>query len=71
MTLVCSGITHEMRKGGFPLNEPLEKRSIELASALGNHLSKTDGVFVAPSLRARETAQLLGLRATVIDSLRG
>ncbi|MER8479177.1 histidine phosphatase family protein [Mesorhizobium sp. M1163] len=70
MTLVCSGITHQMRSAGFPLDEPLERRSIELALALGQHLSKTDRVFVAPSLRARETAQLLGLRATVIDSLR-
>lgn len=70
LTLVCSGITHRMRKAGFPLDEPLEKRSIELARALGQHLSKTDRVFVAPSLRARETAHLLGLRAATHDSLR-
>lgn len=69
LTLVCSGITHQMRKGGFPLDEPLEKRSIALARALGQHLSKADGAFVAPSLRARETAGLLGLHATVLDSL--
>ncbi|MDF3154554.1 histidine phosphatase family protein [Mesorhizobium sp. XAP10] len=70
MTLVCSGITHQMRKGGFPLDAPLEKRSIELARALGQHFLRADRVFVAPSLRARQTAELLGLSATVIDSLR-
>jgi broad specificity phosphatase PhoE len=70
LTLVCSGITHRMRKGGFPLDEPLEKRSMELARALGQHFSKTDRAFVAPSLRARQTVELLGLRATVVDDLR-
>lgn len=70
LTLVCSGITLRMRKAGFPLDEPLERRSIELARLLAQHLPKADRVLVAPSLRAQQTAHFMGLRATVHHSLR-
>ncbi|PTE08222.1 histidine phosphatase family protein [Mesorhizobium helmanticense] len=70
LTLVCSGITHRMRKAGFPLDEPLEKRSIELARLLAQHVPKANRVLVAPSLRAQQTAHLMGLCAAVHHSLR-
>ena len=71
LTLVCSGISQGMRKARFPLfDETLEKRSVELARALGQQLSNTSRALVAPSLRAQQTAHFMGLRATVHDSLR-
>lgn len=70
LTLVCCGITQGMRKAGFPLDESLETRSIELARGLRDKLSPADRVLVAPALRARQTAELLGLDAEVMDALR-
>ncbi|MGE0006842.1 MAG: histidine phosphatase family protein [Parvibaculaceae bacterium] len=70
LTLVCSGITQGMRKQEFPLDRPLEKRSIDLAHSLRPRLAAADRALSAPALRARQTADLLGLDATVREDLR-
>ncbi|PSJ63120.1 histidine phosphatase family protein [Pseudaminobacter soli (ex Li et al. 2025)] len=70
LTLICSGITHGVRKSGFPSDEPLEKRSVKLAQALRDHLADADRALCGPALRARQTAELLGLSATVRQDLR-
>jgi len=58
-----------MRKAGFPLDEPLEDRSIALARSLKAHLARADRAMVAPARRARQTAELLGLEAELCDVL--
>ncbi len=70
LTLVCSGITWPMRKGTFPRDELLEKQSIDRAKALASRLAKADRALTAPSLRAKQTAELLGLGASVVNDLR-
>jgi len=70
LTLICSGITQGMRKHGFPGDEGLEKRSLELAHALRHHLADAGRSFSSPAVRARQTADVLGLEATVRENLR-
>jgi broad specificity phosphatase PhoE len=70
LTLISSGITQGMRKHGFPRDEALEKGSVRLARALGARLAHSERSLCGPDLRARQTAELLGLDVTVEAGLR-
>jgi broad specificity phosphatase PhoE len=70
LTLICSGITLGMRKHGFPFDEGLEERSKRLAHALKHDLAEPDRSLGSHAVRARQTAEILGLAATVHDKLR-
>lgn len=63
LTLICSGVTPAMRKGSFPLDEALEPRSLALAAAMT--LRRADRVWTSPAPRARQTAEAMGLQASV------
>jgi broad specificity phosphatase PhoE len=70
LTLICSGITQGTRKHGFPSDEGLEERSKRLAHALRHDLAEPDRSLCSHALRARQTAEILGLAATIHEDLR-
>jgi broad specificity phosphatase PhoE len=63
LTLICSGATPAMRKGSFPLDEALEPQSLALAAT--KTLRRADRVWTSPALHARQTAEAMGLQASV------
>ncbi|TGQ64666.1 histidine phosphatase family protein [Mesorhizobium sp. M00.F.Ca.ET.186.01.1.1] len=65
LTMICNGATAATRQGAFPADEPLEPRSLTLATAMRGTLRRADRVWSAPALRARQIAEALGLEASV------
>jgi broad specificity phosphatase PhoE len=63
LTLICSGATPATRNGSFPLDEALEPRSWALAATMA--LRRADRVWTSPALRARQTAEAMGLKPSV------
>ncbi len=64
LTLVSHAMTDAMAAGRFPVDEPLNeigRRQVKKAGRLD--IQKDTRQLAGPALRARETAQLLGLRA--------
>jgi len=70
MTLICHGATAATRLAAFPRDEPLEARAVERAAALRDTISHAARVLVSPALRARQTAEALGLSAEIDTALR-
>ena len=70
LTLLCHAATAATRAAAFPLDEPIEARSRELAAKAAVHLPRVDRVWTSPALRARQTAEALGLAATPEPALR-
>ena len=60
LTMICSGATRATRKGSFPLDEALEPQSLALAATMA--LRRADRVWTSAALRARQTAEALGLK---------
>jgi broad specificity phosphatase PhoE len=69
LILICHAATAATRAGRFPLDEPLEPKGAALAAA-GASLSRVDRALMSPALRARQTAELLGLKAAIDPNLR-
>ncbi|MFO1210598.1 MAG: histidine phosphatase family protein [Amaricoccus sp.] len=69
LTLVCHGATAANRGAAFPLDEPLEPRALEAARALAGGWAAAPA-FASPALRARQTAEAMGLAAVVEPALR-
>lgn len=69
LTMICNGATAATRRGSFPLDEPLEPRSLLHAEAMGKVLRRADRVWTSPALRARRTAESLSLQASVEPAL--
>jgi len=65
LTMIASGATAAARKGGFPADEPLERQALARATAVRPALRRADRLWTSPTLRARQTAEALGLEATV------
>lgn len=65
LTMICNGATAATRRGSFPLDEPLEPRSLTQAKAMRGTLRRADRAWTAPALRARQTAEALSLGALV------
>ncbi|WP_217577797.1 histidine phosphatase family protein [Mesorhizobium sp. GbtcB19] len=65
LTMIASGATPGMRKARFPNDESLEPRALERTAALASSLRRADRVWTSPALAARQTAEALGLAATV------
>ena len=70
LTLICHGATDATRRAAFPRDEPLEAKAATLAAGLGLARSANTQVFVSPALRARETAEAMGLVAIPEPALR-
>lgn len=65
LTMICNGATAATRRGSFPLDEPLEPRSLTQAKVMRGTLRRADRAWTAPALRARQTAEALSLGALV------
>ena len=67
MTFVCHGSTTATRRAAFPLDEPLEPAAAAAAANLAERLHLPSGgqVLTGPTLRCRQTAELLGLPSIV------
>ncbi|MGE0220924.1 histidine phosphatase family protein [Mycolicibacterium sp.] len=67
LTLVATAMTDAMAAGRFPTDEPLSAVGRRQAATAGENPSGRG--LCAPELRARQTAELLGLRADVEPAL--
>jgi broad specificity phosphatase PhoE len=63
LTLVCAGATAATKAAAFPRDEPLVTRSIAAAAELARHARLSGRVVAAPSLAARQTAEILSPEA--------
>lgn len=70
LTLIAHGATAATRLAAFPRDEPLEERAIWRARTLGVTFRRPGRALTSPALRARQTAELLGLTAETDDKLR-
>lgn len=69
LTLLVHGATAANRAATFPADEPLEPRARVAAEALRGRFTPSE-TLTSPALRARETAEALGLAARVEEALR-
>ncbi|MGX8008417.1 histidine phosphatase family protein [Mesorhizobium sp. ORM8.1] len=65
LTMIASGATPGMRKGRFPNDEALELQAVERARATAASPRRADRVWTSPAPAARQTAEALGLEASV------
>src|SRR5262249_60323506 len=70
LLLICHASTDGVRRSAFPADEALDHRGREKAAALAGRLSPPDHCWTGPELRARQTAQALGLDAQIDLRLR-
>jgi broad specificity phosphatase PhoE len=68
LTLVSHAMTDAMSAGRFPTDEPLSSAGYRQVDA-SIDLGVTDSAFCAPEKRTRQTAELLGLQATIEQRL--
>jgi broad specificity phosphatase PhoE len=65
MLLICHASTAATRGTAFPLDEPLEPAGLAAAGAAAHRMPAGRPARCGPALRCRQTAQALGLTATV------
>jgi broad specificity phosphatase PhoE len=67
LTFVCHGSTAATRRTAFPQDEPLEPNAVTAATELAERLKLPPDrqLLTGPTLRCRQTAELLGPPATV------
>lgn len=70
LTWLCHASTSANRQGAFPADEPLEDRAHAQAAEMAGDFGQPDRVWVSPALRARQTADALGLSGSVEADLR-
>jgi broad specificity phosphatase PhoE len=70
LSLISHAATPAQRHAAFPEDEPLEPREIAKINALDWKVPTTQRVLSAPERRTQQTAQALGLTATVVTELR-
>jgi broad specificity phosphatase PhoE len=69
LTLIRHAPSDATRRSAFPVDERLDARALEEARALAPRLGRFDAAWTGPALRAGETAEALGLNATVASEL--
>ena len=70
LTLICHASTQAVREAAFPADEPLDREGRAKAAAMAAGIRRIDAAWSAPELRARQTADALGLDAAVDEALR-
>ena len=70
LTLVCHAATPATRASAFPADEALDPRWLPRLASLAGSLGRVDQAWTSPALRARQTAEGLGLVATSESLLR-
>ena len=69
LTLIRHAPSDATRRSAFPVDEPLDSRAVDEARALAARLDRADLAWTSPAARARQTAEALGLDATVAPEL--
>jgi broad specificity phosphatase PhoE len=67
LTLICHAATRATHTAAFPMDEPAELVSLAKVTRL---TIMPDRTFTSPALRARQTAEAMGLDAGIDDVLR-
>mgnify|MGYP001202707605 CR=1 FL=1 len=70
LILLCHAATVATCRAAFPRDEPLEPRGLRQAGAAAGTLPHAAAVWCSPALRAWQTADALGVAATVAPALR-
>jgi broad specificity phosphatase PhoE len=70
LTLISHAPTEALRSASFPLDEPLTEHELQKISALPWSPPRAQQILAGPELRARQTAQALGLSAEPTSDLR-
>src|SRR2546423_14245181 len=70
VSLIAHATTRDLRAATFGGDASLDDVGRRKAEALAGSLGKVDSVYMSPLARARETAEALGLTATVDERLR-
>lgn len=70
MTLICHGATASNRAATFPADELLEEKAVRQTATLAGRFSGADHVWVSPTRRGAQTAEILGLGGNVEAALR-
>jgi len=70
LSLISHAATAAQRRAAFPLDEPLESVDYAKVMELGWHSPQAQQIFCGPELRARQTAQALGLQQEISHALR-
>ena len=70
MTWICHASTPAIRGGAFPTDEPIDQRGRAGCAAAAGSLRRADRIWTAPELRARQTAEGLGLTAISAPDMR-
>jgi broad specificity phosphatase PhoE len=70
LILICHASTTAVRSSSFPADEPLDEHGKVSTAALAGSLPSADRWLTSPELRTRQTAQALGIDATVEPALR-
>ena len=69
LTLISHAATEATRAAAFPLDEPLEPQGLARAAVLARDMGRVDAAWTSPALRALQTAEALGLDASVDPAL--
>jgi broad specificity phosphatase PhoE len=69
LTLIRHAPSDATRRSAFPVDEPLDARGLDEAVALAPRLGRFAAAWSGPALRARQTAEALGLTAAVAPEL--
>ncbi len=70
LTLIANAPTPAVRTSAFPLDEGLDEKGREDASAMANEFRNASAILSSPAKRALETAVALGLDVKIDDALR-
>jgi broad specificity phosphatase PhoE len=70
LKLLCHASTSAVRTSTFPADEPLDDQGRQKLAAFPDTLRHNDRALTSPALRARQTAEALGLTATIAPELR-
>jgi broad specificity phosphatase PhoE len=65
ITLVCAAPTAANRAFAFPNDEPAEPKALAKMARLAGRLPHAGRIVASPALAARQTAEALGLTATI------
>jgi broad specificity phosphatase PhoE len=69
LTLIRHAPSAATRRSAFPVDEPPDARGLDEARGLAARLGRFDAAWSGPALRARQTAEALGLDPTVAPEL--
>lgn len=70
LKLLCHASTSAVRDAAFPADEPLDPHGLKKLAAVPHHLRHAHRYLTSPALRAVQTAEALGLEATIEAALR-